>query len=315
MTQPNLDRGTDTSAVRRRYDRAARCYDCAVWPMEILAMARFREKLLPLVRGPRVLEVGVGTGRNLTGYPRNLTIDAIDLSSGMLRRARRRRYRADVSLFEMDVQDLAFPTATFDTVVSTCVFCSVPDPIRGLAEVRRVLRPDGQALLLEHVRPGGRWLGALFDWLDPVASRLGPHINRRTVDNVRAAGLSVAHETNLFSDIVKLIVARRCDEAEHVSVFVDHEGAAGETSASADALCQAGEARLQEQAFAAAAETLERCIAVDPTRAYAYYYAGMVYRQIDRVDRMADRFETFVRLAPDAPERPRVEAILEALRR
>jgi len=212
MTQTgmeDMDSGTDTSAVRRRYDHAARFYDVAVWPMEILAMGRFRERLLSLVRGPRVLEVGVGTGRNLTAYPENLNVDAIDLSSGMLRQARQRRYRANVSLFEMDVQCLAFPSNTFDTVVSTCVFCSVPDPVLGLAEVRRVLRPDGQALFLEHVRPGGRWLGPLFDRLDPVASRLGPHINRRTVDNVRAAGLSVAHETDLFSDIVKLIVARR----------------------------------------------------------------------------------------------------------
>lgn len=90
---------------------------------------------------------------------------------------------------------------------------------------------------------------------------------------------------------------------------------AGGAPASADALCAAGEAQLQEQAFAAAAETLDQCIVADPTRAYAYYYAGMAYRQIDRVDRMADRFEMFVRLAPDAPERPRVEAVLQTLRR
>jgi ubiquinone/menaquinone biosynthesis C-methylase UbiE len=209
MTPIDTDSSIDTSAVRRRYDHAARFYDYAVWPMEFLAMDRFRRRLLPLVRGPRVLEVGVGTGRNLAAYDVDLKIDAIDLSSEMLRRARRRRYAADVTLLEMDVQGLAFPSNMFDTVVSTCVFCSVPDPVLGLAEVRRVLRPDGQALLLEHVRPGGRWLGPMFDTLDPLVSRFGPHINRRTVDNIRAAGLSVVHETDLLSDIVKLIVARR----------------------------------------------------------------------------------------------------------
>ena len=90
---------------------------------------------------------------------------------------------------------------------------------------------------------------------------------------------------------------------------------AGGPSASADALCAAGQEQFQEQAFAAAAATLDQCIRADPTRAYAYYYAGMAYRQIERVDRMGDRFEMFVRLAPDAPERPQVEAILQTLRR
>lgn len=87
------------------------------------------------------------------------------------------------------------------------------------------------------------------------------------------------------------------------------------TPAEADALCATGEEQFREQAFAAAAETLDQCIAAAPRRAYAYYYAGLAYRRIDRVDLMAARFEMFVRLAPDAPERSRVEAILETLRR
>ncbi len=90
---------------------------------------------------------------------------------------------------------------------------------------------------------------------------------------------------------------------------------AGGPPASADALCAAGEEQFREQAFAAATETLDQCIAADPRRAYAYYYAGLAYRQIERVDRMAERFEMFVRLAPDAPERAQVEAILQTLRR
>lgn len=197
----------DTSAVRRRYERAARYYDIQVWPMELFMMRRFRGRVMDLVEGPRVLEVGVGTGINLPDYPAGLKVDAIDFSQRMLERARQRAARADVTLHEMDAQHLAFPDASFDTVVSTCVFCSVPDPILGLKEVRRVLRPSGHAVMLEHVRPGGRRLGALFDRLDPLVSRAGPHINRRTVDNVRDAGLTIESEDNLFSDILKLIVA------------------------------------------------------------------------------------------------------------
>jgi ubiquinone/menaquinone biosynthesis C-methylase UbiE len=203
------DADRDTADARRRYDRASRYYDFQVWPMELMGMRRFRRQVLSRVLGPRVLEIGVGTGINLPDYAADLEIDAIDLSPRMLERARRRqRIRARVHLHEMDAQKLAFPDALFNTVVTTCVFCSVPDPILGLMEVRRVLRPYGHAVLLEHVRPGGRRLGALFDRLDPFVSRAGPHINRRTVENIRAAGLTIEAEQNLFSDIVKLIVAR-----------------------------------------------------------------------------------------------------------
>jgi ubiquinone/menaquinone biosynthesis C-methylase UbiE len=182
----------ETTATRRRYDRASRYYDWQVWPMERLGMKRLRRLVLARVSGPRILEVGVGTGVSLPDYAAGLDVDAIDLSPGMLARARRRSgILARVHLHEMDVQTLAFPDATFNTVLATCVFCSVPDPIVGLKEIRRVLRPDGRVVLLEHVRPGGRRLGAIFDKLDPLVSRAGPHINRRTVENVRAAGLTI----------------------------------------------------------------------------------------------------------------------------
>ena len=171
-------------------------------------MGASRRRLLSLVRGPRVLEVGVGTGQNLPLYSSGLRVDGIDLSGRMIERARRRTAAAAVTLYEMDAQDLAFPDAVFDTVVSTCVFCSVPDPVRGLREVRRVLRPDGQAVFLEHMRPEGPYLGPLFDRLDPIISRRGPHINRRTLDNINAAGLHVENVEDLTPAFVKIVIAR-----------------------------------------------------------------------------------------------------------
>ncbi|MGE3843084.1 MAG: class I SAM-dependent methyltransferase [Vicinamibacterales bacterium] len=203
---PHPDRSL-SGEVRRRYDRGAGRYDVLTWPMERLAMDRYRKRLLARVRGPRVLEVGVGTGRNLPLYDPSLEVDAIDFSPRMLARARLVRPQAAIRLALMDAEALMWPAATFDTVVSTCVFCSVPNPLRGLAEIRRVLRPDGRALFLEHVRPGGPWVGMLFDWLDPLVARAGPHINRRTVENIRLAGLSVLVEVNLVSDVVKIVVA------------------------------------------------------------------------------------------------------------
>lgn len=201
-----LDRASENA--RRKYDRAARYYDFQMWAMERMGMRRFRREALACVMGPRVLEVGVGTGINLPEYPADFDVEAIDLSPRMLTNARRRQdVRAQVRFHEMDVQHLEFATASFDSVLSTCVFCSVPRPVQGLLEIRRVLQPYGFAVFLEHVRPGGR-LGTVFDSVDPIVSRAGPHINRRTIENIEAAGFTIQRERNLFSDILKLIVAR-----------------------------------------------------------------------------------------------------------
>jgi ubiquinone/menaquinone biosynthesis C-methylase UbiE len=128
----------------------------------------------------------------------------------MLARAKAKAAGAmrNVRFVVTDAEDLAFKDGVFDRVVATCVFCSVPDPVRGLREAGRVLYPEGRLVLLEHMRPGGV-LGTLFDLLDPLASRMmGPHINRRTMENIRGAGLQVLEEQNVFSDWVKVIVGR-----------------------------------------------------------------------------------------------------------
>lgn len=131
-------RARATETVRRRYDRIAGFYDF----MEGLAERRFsglRRLLWARVEGTRLLEVGVGTGKNFPYYPAGAEITAIDLSPRMLARARKKaqEMKLEASLMEMDVQDLQFEDNTFDSVVATFVFCSVPDPSRGLAEVRR----------------------------------------------------------------------------------------------------------------------------------------------------------------------------------
>lgn len=173
----------------------------------------WRQRLWSLVKGPKVLEVGVGTGKNLPYYPPGIEIIAIDLTPGMLARARKRAQKIglDLDLRLGDVQDLEFPDESFDAVVATFVFCSVPDPVLGLKEVRRVLKPGGQVLLLEHVRSERPVLGRLMDLLNPLVVRLmGPNINRRTVDNVQRAGLKVERVESLgMGDIFKLIIACR----------------------------------------------------------------------------------------------------------
>ena len=137
----------------------------------------------------------------------------IDISERMLKRARQRAAELgnSVELHQMDAQRLDFPDDSFEAAVSTFVYCSVPDAVRGLRELGRVVKPAGKIFLLEHVRINEPELvGKVMDLLDPVAVRLmGPHINRRTVENVLRAGLEVERVESLAAvDLVKFIVAR-----------------------------------------------------------------------------------------------------------
>ncbi len=199
-----------TRQTQRRYDRHAPRYDQRMGAMERFGLGRWKRRLWSQVKGPRVLELGVGTGASFAHYPQGAQVMAVDLSPQMLARAQDRRAAlgAVVDLALMDAEFLALNSACFDEVVTSCVFCSVADPMTGLAEVRRVLRPGGRLLMLEHVRSHPP-LGWLMDLANPLAVRFsGANINRDTVGNLRRAGLEVVRIDNLFLDIVKLIEAR-----------------------------------------------------------------------------------------------------------
>lgn len=198
-----------TKKVQRKYDRIAWLYNLLESPMSWGGLNKWRQQLWQKARG-RVLEVGVGAGANFSFYPEGVEVTAIDFSPRMLAKARERAKRLGlkVHLRQMDVQQMDFPDDSFDTVVTTCVFCTVPDPIKGLQEIRRVCCPDGRVLMLEHVRSCRPVVGRLMDWLNPIPRfLLGTNINRDTVGNLEKAGLKVLEVQKLWSDILLQILA------------------------------------------------------------------------------------------------------------
>jgi ubiquinone/menaquinone biosynthesis C-methylase UbiE len=173
--------------------------------LELLVFRALRRSLLASAEG-RVLEVAAGTGANLAWYPPGLRVIAVDLSPGMLQRARRRGASA-VSL--MDAGCLALADGSFDTVVSTLATCTFPDPVAALREMRRVCRPGGRILLLEHGRSNRPRFAAYQDRTAASHARhLGCWWNRNPLHALQEAGIHPTHATRRLFGTVHAIEAR-----------------------------------------------------------------------------------------------------------
>ncbi|WP_152912144.1 class I SAM-dependent methyltransferase [Caloranaerobacter sp. TR13] len=197
-----------TEIIRKRYDRFAKIYDLMEKPMEASKLSDWRKDAIKELQG-KVLEVGVGTGKNIEYYPKNLDVTGIDFSSKMLEKARRKakKLNKEIKLIYMDAQNMDFDDNTFDSVFTTCVFCSVPDPIKGLKEIRRVCKPNGKIVMIEHVRSERKVIAALMDIFNPIVVRtFGANINRKTISNIETAGFNNIQVKDLWLDIVKKII-------------------------------------------------------------------------------------------------------------
>ena len=175
------------------YDRNAAVYDKILSPVE-KTLSKWRRRLLKDARG-KTLEIGIGTGKSLSDYPAGVSLTGIDASEKMLQYARERAngYNYIDKLLIMDAEELAFADNTFDTVVSSCVFCSVSNPVKALGEIKRVCKVGGSIYLLEHVRSQQKVIGKMMDILNPISYGLyGDNINRRTYDNLIEAGFEAS---------------------------------------------------------------------------------------------------------------------------
>jgi len=157
----------------------------------------------------KVLFLALGTGLDIPFFPKGLSIAALDISPKMIELAADRiaAYEGTIETYVMDVHDMQFEADSFDMVVTSCTFCSVPRPIEGLKALHRVLKPGGRLLMFEHT--GSRWypFRYMMNLMTLITRKIGPDMNRPTVSNVRAAGFKVTEVRNVFLDVVKTIKA------------------------------------------------------------------------------------------------------------
>ncbi|UCG71393.1 MAG: class I SAM-dependent methyltransferase [Chromatiales bacterium] len=198
------------TATRAKWDRASRTFDLmsAYGPEWRWRPAKLRlfERMRP---DAKILFLALGTGLDISCFPRGRDITAIDISPKMVERAQARvaAYDGNMTALVMDVHAMTFPEASFDQVFTSCTFCSVPNPVAGLIALHQVLKPGGELHMFEHT--GSRWFpfNVMMKLMSPLASRFGPELDRDTVTNVRAAGFRVTEVNHVFLDTVKTIHA------------------------------------------------------------------------------------------------------------
>jgi ubiquinone/menaquinone biosynthesis C-methylase UbiE len=197
--------------LRRYWDKHARTYDkqMAFWERRLFGDGR--QWVCTQATG-EVLEVAIGTGRNLPHYPQDIRLTGVDFSPAMLQLARRQadRLGRQIDLRLGDAQALELPDASFDTVVCTFSLCAIPDERRAIAEMRRVLRPGGRLLLLDHVAGTSRRVRAVQWLLERITRPLNEeHLLRRPLLQVQAEGFQIERAERFKLDIVERLAARK----------------------------------------------------------------------------------------------------------
>jgi ubiquinone/menaquinone biosynthesis C-methylase UbiE len=195
------------------YDRFARGYDKALAPFEKRFLTRWRKETLAfLPENARLLEIGAGTGANFEFYPQSRCAVASEIALKMLDIARGKTNQ--IRLVQADAETLPFAADTFDAAFATLVFCSIPKPENAFAELRRVVKPNGALVLLEHVRPRGLF-GYFFDFLNIfTVALIEDHFNRQTAKLAENAGLKILEVRRKAFGVVNLIVCENVKKAQ-----------------------------------------------------------------------------------------------------
>jgi phosphatidylethanolamine/phosphatidyl-N-methylethanolamine N-methyltransferase len=200
----------EMTEIKRIYAYYSRVYDF-IFKRWFFPRQRHAIQSLKIGPGQRILDVGVGTGFSLPLYPRDAHVIGVDLSSKMLWEAQKKvlheRLR-HVALMEMDASHLAFPDSTFDVVIVAFVISVVPDPLQVLAEIKRVSKPEGQIVIINHFQSQNRVMAQLEKWVSPLCTKIGWRSDLALEYLVQHADLHIDRKYSLNKlDLWKVIYA------------------------------------------------------------------------------------------------------------
>ena len=195
--------------TQSKWDKAAANFDLMAGFGPEKRWLPYKQELFGNMGQGEILFLAVGTGLDIPAFPEQRNITGIDISQKMLDVAAERAadYAGKLELQQADVHELPFADAQFDQVFTSCTFCSVPNPIDGLRALQRVLKPGGDLYMFEHT--GSRYypFKLMMNLMTVVSRKLGPDMNRTTVENVVAAGYELQQVTHVYMDVVKTIHA------------------------------------------------------------------------------------------------------------
>ncbi|MGL4936173.1 class I SAM-dependent methyltransferase [Cetobacterium sp.] len=196
--------------TKDKYSRVAKLFDKIERNMP---MKSVKENAVQMLNG-KILEVGIGSGASLEYYPKDADVTGIDFSIGMLELAKKKSKLLDmknITLLDMDIENMSFEDETFDSVFSSCVFCTVPNPEKGIGEVYRVLKKGGKAVFIEHMKSENEIINIALRFLNIFTKLiLGTSLLRETEKTIRSVGFSKVVSRNIMlGDVVRFIVAEK----------------------------------------------------------------------------------------------------------
>jgi ubiquinone/menaquinone biosynthesis C-methylase UbiE len=197
--------------TRKKWDKAAPTFDLMAGRGAEARWRPVKEALFQRMGNGEILFLALGTGLDIAAFPPGKKITAIDISPAMLEFAAPRvaAYEGQLKAQVMDVHEMSFLEGQFDQVFTACTFCSVPNPVAGLQALYRVLKPGGELCMFEHTGSHYYPFRVMMNLMSRVTEKIGPAMNRETVDNVVAADFELLEVNHVFLDVVKTIIARK----------------------------------------------------------------------------------------------------------